>query len=106
MMYDIVVFLNSVFVRPHLNEKPVFSKIFTLGNVFKNLRFGGPKTPFTCEQKAVKWRKNIRFQKYPDTCGWALSLCLFVCFFFSDVPFVKWMTFLLNMSHVFLVTRE
>ena len=105
MMYDIVVFLNSVFVRPHLNEKPVFSKIFTLGNVFKNLRFGGPKTPFTCEQKAVKWRKNIRFQKYPDTCGWALSLCLFV-FFFSDVPFVKWMTFLLNMSHVFLVTRE
>lgn len=82
MMYDIVVFLNSVFVRPHLNEKPVFSKIFTLGNVFKNLRFGGPKTPFTCEQKAVKWRKNIRFQTSPDTCGWALSLCLLVCFFF------------------------
>ena len=25
---------------------------------------------------------------------------------FSDVRFVKWMTFLLNMSHVFLVTRE
>ena len=35
------------------------------------------------------------------------SESVFVClFFFSDVPFVKWMTFLLNMSHVFLVTRE
>ena len=62
MMYDIIVFLNSVFVRPHLNEKPVFSKIFILGTVFKNLRFGGPKTPFTCGQKAIKGEKISVFK--------------------------------------------
>ena len=82
MMCDNIVFrLNSVFVRPHVNEKPVFSKIFTPVTVFKNLRFWGPKTPFTCGQMAIKREKNLPLQKYPDTCGWALSLCLFVLFF-------------------------
>ena len=72
MTYDIIVFLNSVFVRPHLNEKPVFSK-----------------SPFS------------KISGYL----WMGPESLFVCFF-SDVPFVKWMTFSLNMSHAFLVTRE
>ena len=63
MMYDIIVFVNSVFVRPHVNEKPVFSKIFTLGTAFKNLRFGGPKTPFMRGQKAIKRRKKSPFSK-------------------------------------------
>ena len=55
----------------------MFSKIFTLGTASKNLPFWGPKSPFTCGQKAIKRRKSLRFQKYPDTCGWALSLCFF-----------------------------
>ena len=80
MMYGNIVFVNSVFVCPHVNHKPVFKKIFTLGTVFKNLRFWGPKTPFTSGQKAIKRRKHLRFQEYPDICGWALSLCLFVFF--------------------------
>ena len=28
---------TSVFVRPHVNEKPAFSKIFSLENVFENI---------------------------------------------------------------------
>ena len=103
MMYDIIVFVNSVFVRPHVNEKPVFSKIFTLGTAFKNLRFGGPKTPFMRGQKAIKRRKKSPFSKIS---GYLWMGPESVFFFFSDVPFVKWMTFSLNMSHAFLVTRE
>ena len=69
---------HRIFQLRYLNGKPVFSKIFTLGTALKNLPFWGPKTPFTCGQEAIKQRKNLRFQKYPDTCRWALSLCLFL----------------------------
>ena len=85
MMYDIIVFLNYVFVGPHVNEKPVFSKIFTLGTVFKNLRFGGPKTPFTCGQKAIK---KSPFSKI---CGylWMGPESLFVCVVFFRCAFCQ-----------------
>ena len=40
MMYDIMVFENVfVFVRPHVNEKPTYSKIFTLESVFEKMPF-------------------------------------------------------------------
>ena len=34
-MYDIIVFETSLFVCPHENEKPAFSKISTLESVFE-----------------------------------------------------------------------
>ena len=39
MKYDIIVFETSFFVRPLVNEKPAFSKIFTLESVFDKIRF-------------------------------------------------------------------
>ena len=84
MMYDIIVFLNSVFVRPNVNEKPLCSKIFALGTVFKNLRFGGPKTPFTCGQKALKRRKKSPFSKISGYL-WTGLESLFVCLFFFQM---------------------
>ena len=40
MMYYVIVFENLCFVRPQVNEWLVFSKIFTLGSVFKRCDFG------------------------------------------------------------------
>ena len=47
---------TSVFVRPHVNEKLAFSKIFSLENVFEKITFSVTK-------------KNLRFQTKTDTCG-------------------------------------
>ena len=76
-MYSIIVQLyskTSVFVRPHVNEKLAFSKIFTLKSVFENLRF---RDRF--HRIRVDVRPNQR-QKYPfsnkngsDTYGWSLN---------------------------------
>ena len=42
LMYDIIVFENSAFVRPQVNDfKPEFSKISTLKSVFEKCLFGG-----------------------------------------------------------------
>ena len=42
LMYDIIVFENSAFVRPQVNDfKPEFSKLFTLKSVFEKCLFGG-----------------------------------------------------------------
>ena len=101
MMYDIIVFLNSVFVRPHSNEKPVLPKIFTLGTL--KPAFWGPENAVYVWTEGYKTEKKSPFSKISGYL-WMGSEPVF--FFFSDVPFVKWMTFLLNMSHVFLVTRE
>ena len=62
---------TSVFVRPHVNKKPAFSKIFTLKSVFEKMRFRWPLDQIG--------GKNIRFQIKTDTCGrglssWALSI--------------------------------
>ena len=35
---------TSVFARPHVNEKPAFSKLSTLGSVFKRCVFGASFT--------------------------------------------------------------
>lgn len=39
MMYDIIVSKTSVFVRPHVNDKPRFSKISFLESVFEKDAF-------------------------------------------------------------------
>ena len=59
---------TSVFARPHVNEKPAFSKLSTLGSVFKRCVFGAS---FTKKGLSVgKTRgKNLRFQTKTDLCG-------------------------------------
>ena len=52
-VYDVMTSLHwkaFVFVRPHLNQKPAFSKISTLENVFEKMRFRWPFSPDTCER--------------------------------------------------------
>ena len=41
-MYDIIYSKTAVFVRPHVNEKPAFSKISSLKSVFEKMRFRWP----------------------------------------------------------------
>ena len=74
---------TSVFTRPHVNTKTAFSKtsVFTRlheNGVFENLHSGERfrKPPFSHDENAVYvWaqrqngEKNLRFQKYPHTCG-------------------------------------
>ena len=44
---------TSVFVRPHVNEKPVFSKIFSLEDVFENITFSVTKKISGFKQKRI-----------------------------------------------------
>ena len=44
---------TSVFVRPHVNEKPAFSKIFSLENVFENITFSVIKKVSGFKQKRI-----------------------------------------------------
>jgi len=52
-----MVYVTSVSVRPHENDKPAFSKNSSLGTVFENLRVWCPKTPFVWTGSVFK---NIR----------------------------------------------
>ena len=52
-----MVYVTSVSVRPHENDKPAISKNSTLGIVFENLRVWCPKTPFVWTSSVFK---NIR----------------------------------------------
>lgn len=52
-----MVYVISVSVRPHENDKPAISKNSTLGTVFENLRVWCPKTPFVLTSSVFK---NIR----------------------------------------------
>ena len=63
MMYDIIVFEDFLFMRPHENDKLAFSRNFAVGTVFENLRFWFPKIPFTCGRKAKTEKKNLRFRE-------------------------------------------
>ena len=61
---------TSVFVQLNVNEKLAFSKISSLGPcVLEICPFWCLKTPFTCGRKAITTKKNVRFQKYPNTCA-------------------------------------
>ena len=46
---------TSVCVRPHVNEKPAFFKVSTLGTVLK-------RTPFTCGRQAKTEKKSLVLQ--------------------------------------------
>ena len=62
LMYDIIVFENSAFVRPHVNDfKAEFSKIFTLKSVFEKMRFRWPFSPDTRVGTVVQAEEK----KYP-----------------------------------------
>ena len=63
MMYDIILFEDFLFMRPHENDKPAFSKNSTPGTVFEDLRFWFPKIPFTYGRKAKTEKKNLRFRE-------------------------------------------
>ena len=39
LVYDIIVFETSIFVRSHENKNPTFSKISTLESAFEKMRF-------------------------------------------------------------------
>ena len=69
MMYDIIVFEDFLFMRPHENDKLAFSKNFSPGTVFKNARFWFPKIPFTSGRKAKTEKKSPFSRKYQDRCG-------------------------------------
>jgi len=59
---------TSVFVRPHVKEKPAFSKMFTLGTIFEN-----PVYMWTNWAK-TEGRNLLFLKKYPEACGRGLSL--------------------------------
>ena len=69
MMYDIIVFEDFLFMRPHENDKLSFSRNFAVGTVFENLRFWFPKIPFTCGRKAKRRKKSPFSRKYQDRCA-------------------------------------
>ena len=70
MMYDIIVIRQLPFLSVRVKTiSRRFPKNSTLGTVFENLRFWCPKTPLTCGHEAKTEKKNLSFQKYPDTCG-------------------------------------
>ena len=68
-MYDLIEFKNPRFSPSgtRKREAMAFSKASTMGAVFENRHFQCPKTAFLFERKAETDRKNIRFQKCPDT---------------------------------------
>ena len=61
-MYDVILFENLRFVRPHEYDKSPFSKISTLESVFENLRFQWSKAPYTCGRKAKTEKKISVFE--------------------------------------------
>ena len=48
LVYDIIVFETSIFVRPHEKEKPAFSKLSTLESVCEKMSFRWPFSADTC----------------------------------------------------------
>ena len=64
---------NLVFVCPHVNIWPAFSKLFTLNSVFEKMHFGDHFHQIHLNGRPNQ-RKNLHFQTKMDTCGWGLSL--------------------------------
>ena len=97
---------TSVFFRPHVNEKPAFSKISTLERVFEKMRFGWPFSSDTCGRYAKADEKNLRFQAKRDTCGRGLNFVQHMFFYSSwvfqpsqDDPEDDYRTGCRNVSH-------
>ena len=76
MMYYIIVFENLRFrLSTRKREAGVF-KISPLGRVLTCV-IGALKTTFTCARKANTKKKNLRFEKYLDSCGRRLKCLTF-----------------------------
>ena len=54
MMYDIIIFESPVLVRPHENDNPAFSNIFTPGTVFKKPAYFGARNRRFCVDGKLK----------------------------------------------------
>ena len=65
-----MVYVTSVSVRPHENDKPAFSKNSTLGTVFDNLRVWCSITPFVWTSSVFK---NVRML-VASTVGGGISV--------------------------------
>ena len=48
-----------------------------------------PDSPDTCGRKPNPQRKNIRIQKYPDTCGRGFNFSDARRYSFSQVPYLE-----------------
>ena len=77
---------ETVFVRPHVKEKPTFSKIYTLKSSIEKVGFRWSFfTALVSLEGRLNRRKNIRFQTKPDTrekqklCASIKYFCTFRC---------------------------
>ena len=69
MMCDIIVFKDFLFMRPHKNDMPAFSKNCAPGTVFENLRFGSRKFRLRVDERLKRRKKSPFSRKYQDRCG-------------------------------------
>ena len=65
-MYDVIVFENFRFHPSSRNEKPAFSKIFTLESVFEKICF---QWLFSLNRLGQTGEKNFHLQTKTVTCG-------------------------------------
>ena len=80
MMYDIILFEDFFFMRPHENDKPAFSKNSAPGTVFKNARFGSRKFRLRVDERPKRRKKSPFSRKYQDRCGRNLNSLRSKCF--------------------------
>ena len=80
MMYDIILFEDFLFMRPHENDKPAFSKNSAPGTVFKNARFWFPKFRLRVDERPKRRKKSSFSRKYQDRCGRDLNSLRSKCF--------------------------
>ena len=61
---------TSVFFGPHVNEKPAFSKTFSLENVFENITFSVTKNSPVSNKSGYLWTKptNAVFSTNLQSC--------------------------------------
>ena len=70
MMYDIIVFEDFFFMRPHENDKLAFSKNFSPGTVFKNARFWFRFWfRLRVDERPKRTKKSPFSRKYQYRCG-------------------------------------
>ena len=80
-----------VFVRPHVNEKPAFSKLFTLESVYKKMLFC---QPFTRVDGRPNRRKKFRFKKRRNlyhVFKFSLSCRCLLVIRFLQTDFIWWL---------------
>ena len=69
MMYDIIVFEDFLFMRPHENDKLAFSKNFSPGPFSKMRVFGSRKFRLRVDEKPKRRKKSPFSRKHQGRCG-------------------------------------